>query len=304
MTSVEDNPVSSVTALREWMFRVRIILAHAVVAIMLITAVAAFLPTPRPLLTMLSGASYAALTLAAIFLAVCAFGRPHGPTRLHLLHPPVRGRWLAANSPATKVPSHGVRMYGQSHAIDLVAWPEESQGVADYPTTTGMLPADQFPGQGLPVLAMVDGVVVNASDWQRDHRSRTSPLSHVYLAIEQTVRMMGGPHWVFGNHVTIRADDGTFAVVAHIRRRSLRVQVGDRVRAGEHIADCGNSGNSTEPHVHAQLMDRQSLWSAHGLPMGFRHAEFLPRDDETDLAETDTPVLPANGQLMITADSS
>ncbi|WP_193070958.1 M23 family metallopeptidase [Brevibacterium sp. FME37] len=286
------------------MYRVRIILAHAVIAIMLITAVASFLPTPQSLLTALSAASYAALTLAAIFLAVCAFGRPHRPTQLHLLHPPVRGRWLAANSPATKIPSHGVRMYGQSHAIDLVAWPEESQVAADYPTTTGMLPADQFPGQGRPVLAMVDGVVVNASDWQWDHRSRTSRLSHVYLAIEQTVRTMGGPHWIFGNHVTIRADDGTFAVVAHIRRRSLRVQVGDRVKAGDLIADCGNSGNSTEPHVHAQLMDRQSLWLAHGLPMGFRHAEILPTDEDTDLVETDTHVIPANGQLMITADSS
>lgn len=303
MTSVDNSLVSSVTALREWMFRVRIVLAHAVVAVMLITAVASFLPTPRPLLTMLSGASYAALTLAAIFLAVCAFGRPHRPTRLHLLHPPVRGRWVAANSPATKIPSHGVRMYGQSHAIDLVAWPKESQVAAGYPTTTGVLPAVQFPSQGLPVLAMVDGVVVNASDWQRDHRSRTSPLSHVYLAIEQTVRTLGGPHWIFGNHVTIRADDGTFAVVAHVRRRSLRVQVGDRVKAGAHIADCGNSGNSTEPHVHAQLMDRQSLWLAHGLPMGFRHAEFLATDEETDLIESDTHVLPANGQLMITADS-
>lgn len=304
MTSVNNSPQSSVTALRDWMFRVRIVLAYAVVAIMLITAAAAFLPTPQPLLSVLTGASYAALTLAAIFLAVCAFGRPRHPTQLRILHPPVRGRWLAANSPATKVPSHGLRMFGQSHAIDLVAWPEESQVAVDYPTTTGMLPAHQFPGHGLPVLAMVDGVVANATDWQRDHRSRTSPLSHIYLAIEQSVRTIGGPHWIFGNHVTIRADDGTFAVVAHVRRGSLRIQVGDRVKAGDHIADCGNSGNSTEPHVHAQLMDRQSLWLAHGLPMGFQHAEFLPTDGETDLIETHTHDLPANGQLMITTDPS
>lgn len=79
MTSVDNNHLPSLAALREWIFRVRTILAHAVITILLITAASSFLPTPQLLLSTLSGASYAALTLAAIFLAVCAFGRPHRP---------------------------------------------------------------------------------------------------------------------------------------------------------------------------------------------------------------------------------
>src|SRR5918992_5104544 len=38
---------------------------------------------------------------------------------------PVRGRWSALNSPADRVPSHGVQGYGQAYAIDLVYEPEE-----------------------------------------------------------------------------------------------------------------------------------------------------------------------------------
>ncbi|MBV9095093.1 MAG: M23 family peptidase, partial [Streptosporangiaceae bacterium] len=36
------------------------------------------------------------------------------------VRPPVTGRWLAVNSPANRVPSHGVHAYGQGYAIDLV----------------------------------------------------------------------------------------------------------------------------------------------------------------------------------------
>ena len=45
-----------------------------------------------------------------------------------------------------------------------------------------------------------------------------------------------------------------------------RGEVGDRVRAGQTIARCGNSGNSSEPHLHLQLMDGPSITRAAGLP--------------------------------------
>jgi murein DD-endopeptidase MepM/ murein hydrolase activator NlpD len=56
----------------------------------------------------------------------------------------------------------------------------------------------------------------------------------------------------------------------HLRRGSLTVRPGDRVRAGQPIARCGNSGNSTEPHVHFQLMDGPDLDAARGIPFTWR----------------------------------
>ena len=42
---------------------------------------------------------------------------------------------------------------------------------------------------------------------------------------------------------------------------------GDRVAAGQQLAACGNSGNTTEPHLHFQLMDHPSVLLAAGLPL-------------------------------------
>jgi murein DD-endopeptidase MepM/ murein hydrolase activator NlpD len=42
------------------------------------------------------------------------------------------------------------------------------------------------------------------------------------------------------------------------------------VAEGEQIAACGNSGNSTQPHLHLQVMDSADLAVARGVPMSFR----------------------------------
>ena len=47
------------------------------------------------------------------------------------------------------------------------------------------------------------------------------------------------------------------------------MKVGDPVVAGEVIARCGNSGMSTEPHLHYQLMDDEDWKRAYGLPAQF-----------------------------------
>lgn len=204
---------------------------------------------------------------------------------------PVRGRWLAMNSPASKVPSHGVRMYGQAYAIDLVAEPDEVSRPVFGAGSPAMRAAEQYPAFGEPVHAMVDGTVVRAAEARRDHRARSNAWGIAFMMIEGAVREMGGPGFILGNHVTIRTDDGRFALVAHLRRRSLTVRVGDRVRAGQQIGLCGNSGNSSEPHVHAQLMDRVSPLTAQGIPIAFAGIRV------NDAARADG--LPANGEHLV-----
>ena len=63
---------------------------------------------------------------------------------------------------------------------------------------------------------------------------------------------------------------GEFALLAHLRRGSVRVRKGQRVRAGDALGVCGNSGNSSEPHLHFHLQDRAALFGgARGLPITF-----------------------------------
>lgn len=52
------------------------------------------------------------------------------------------------------------------------------------------------------------------------------------------------------NLVRILHDDGTYAVYAHLNRNSIRVAPGDFVQRGQYIAESGNSGLSSGPHLH------------------------------------------------------
>ncbi|MFC9946745.1 M23 family metallopeptidase [Streptomyces pratensis] len=187
------------------------------------------------------------------------------------VEPPVTGRWTALNSPAGKVPSHGTHGYGQSYAIDIVAEPEEGSRPPFRPLWPVARPNSDFPAFGAPLVAVADATVVHASDGMRDHLSRNSGPALAYLMlVEASVRDMAGAHRIFGNHVVLDLGDGTYAAYAHVRRGSLQVKAGDTVRAGQLIARCGNSGNSTEPHVHFQLMDHPDLDVARGIPFTWR----------------------------------
>jgi len=52
------------------------------------------------------------------------------------------------------------------------------------------------------------------------------------------------------NVVRILHDDGTYAIYAHLNTNTIRVKPGDRVERGEYIADSGNTGFSSGPHLH------------------------------------------------------
>ncbi|RST13797.1 M23 family metallopeptidase [Streptomyces sp. WAC05374] len=187
------------------------------------------------------------------------------------VEPPVVGAWSALNSPADKVPSHGTHALGQTYAIDIVA---ESE-TRPRPAFAALWPVARrnraFPAFGAPLLAAGDATVVHADDRLRDHLSRNSlPALPYFLLVEGVFRSLGGPRHIIGNHVVLDLGDGVYAMYAHLQRGSLRVRAGDRVTAGQPIARCGNSGNSTEPHLHFQLMDGPDPRTARGIPFTWR----------------------------------
>ena len=73
-----------------------------------------------------------------------------------------------------------------------------------------------------------------------------------------------------------------YILLAHLKRGSIGVAPGDRVRAGAQVGLCGNSGNSTQPHLHVQAMDSSFLPDSRGLSVVFleyalRHADGADR---------------------------
>jgi len=100
---------------------------------------------------------------------------------------------------------------------------------------------------------------------------------------------------VLGNHVILDLGGGVYAVLAHLRRGSMRVDEGERVRPGEPVAECGNSGNSSEPHLHFQLMDSEHVLFAAGLPLEF---------DRFELAGSPQRGVPGKGPPFVAPSSA
>ena len=70
-----------------------------------------------------------------------------------------------------------------------------------------------------------------------------------------------------GNYLTIEIDYDKYAFYAHIIPGSFLVNEGDIVNEGDPIALLGNSGNSTEPHLHFHVSNSPDLWEANGIPI-------------------------------------
>ncbi|MEP5341249.1 MAG: M23 family metallopeptidase [Algibacter sp.] len=72
-----------------------------------------------------------------------------------------------------------------------------------------------------------------------------------------------------GNYVVIDHQNGEFSMLAHFKKGSIIVSVGDEVVKGQELGKVGNSGNSSEPHLHYQLQTEANPMDGVGLPAQF-----------------------------------
>jgi murein DD-endopeptidase MepM/ murein hydrolase activator NlpD len=69
-----------------------------------------------------------------------------------------------------------------------------------------------------------------------------------------------------GNHVVVDISGSRYAFYAHMRPGSIKVKVGEHVTAGQILGNVGNTGSSTEPHLHMHIIDRPSFLAGNGVP--------------------------------------
>lgn len=173
------------------------------------------------------------------------------------------GVWLTANGPAPDAGHRrgllavaGLATIAQRFAIDYV------KVEADGRTHTGdPLRNENYHAYGVEVLSVADGVVAAVKDGIPENVP--GPTSR---AVPITLETVGG------NHVIVDIGGGRYAFYAHLQPGSLRVREGDRVRGGQVLGLVGNSGNSTEPHLHFHVSDGPSPLGSEGLP--YRHESF------------------------------
>jgi murein DD-endopeptidase MepM/ murein hydrolase activator NlpD len=72
-----------------------------------------------------------------------------------------------------------------------------------------------------------------------------------------------------GNFIVEALGEGQFALYAHLQTGSVRVRPGDHVRRGQPIGRVGNTGNSTQPHLHFHVMAGSAPLASDGLPFVF-----------------------------------
>lgn len=85
-----------------------------------------------------------------------------------------------------------------------------------------------------------------------------------------------------GNFVQIRCAENVYVLLAHLKQYSLKIEEGEDVETGDLLGLAGNSGNSTEPHLHIHAQSGPggpSLLNADPLPVTFRKFGFLTRND-------------------------
>lgn len=209
---------------------------------------------------------------------------------------PLSGEWCAANTPGYKVPSHGTDQLGQRYAYDFIQIDWEQRGYKFYKTPMlkslirGVKLQDTF-CWSKPIYAPFEGEVVEAKDGIEE-RDPVHIIRDLAIVIKNGFFFRGKSnddlHPVLGNFIILKKDDGIFSLIAHARKGSIKVSVGQKAKEGQELAQVGHSGNSTAPHLHFQLMNDLNLLEAEGLPCCFKNYQVY-REGKWEAVENGIP---------------
>jgi hypothetical protein len=86
---------------------------------------------------------------------------------------------------------------------------------------------------------------------------------------DMPIGQLGGGRVPCGNHVVLEVAPSQFVFLCHLKPRSVVVKAGDTVVPGQVLARAGNSGNTSEPHVHIHLQDSPEMGISEGIPLYF-----------------------------------
>lgn len=161
---------------------------------------------------------------------------------------PRLGSWFTYWGGHNAVRNYHVVSPQQVFAYDLVV-------IRDGRTFDG--PSNQNPSYfcwGEPILAAASGKVVGVVDGVQDNAPGVT----------------NNPGQPAGNHVVIEHRPGEFSLSGHLQNGSVTVVVDQTVAAGQQIGTCGNSGNSSEPHLHFHMQTTGTFGHGLGIPAPFK----------------------------------
>jgi murein DD-endopeptidase MepM/ murein hydrolase activator NlpD len=194
------------------------------------------------------------------------------------LGPPLRsGIWVADEGCCSEPTHHrrglapidGKLLVPQRFAIDWAMLDSHHRAWVGDPSKLS-----SYFGFGQPEIAAAPGTVVSAVDGIAENRPQ-GPLEEL-PPIQNTV----------GNHVILKIAPGRFLLYGHMKTGSVRVKTGQKVREGQLLGQVGNTGNSSTPHLHFQVLTKPTFFPSDSVPYTFAHFSLLgqvtaPFTDET-----------------------
>ncbi|WP_428407783.1 M23 family metallopeptidase [Hyphococcus sp.] len=161
----------------------------------------------------------------------------------------------------TSAPAQALNMQRitQRFALDLTAIDPVSGELA----TGDYSELSNWPAYGRAVYAPTDGVVA--------HMRGDMPegvMTGAGRVMKPDAYDSYGDNASLGNYVILRIDEA-YLVLAHLKAGSLKVEPGQRIKAGDYIGALGLSGDTAYPHLHMQLQDGSDILHARPLPLVF-----------------------------------
>lgn len=180
---------------------------------------------------------------------------------------PLSGNWTVLNTPD---PTTLHRWYtGEEFAYDFMKY-----GNGGYTCTGDCSKPEDYYAYGADVMAVADGEIVevvgnldNVSPLPQPEESEESIAQRRAQATAELINQ--GDKALAGNYVIIRHANEEYSFYAHLIKDSIPVSAGDQVSAGDIIGKLGNSGNSTQPHLHFHVCDAPSPLMCRSIPVKF-----------------------------------
>ncbi len=173
---------------------------------------------------------------------------------------PLKGTWLVLNT--FDNPYEHRRMHSQEFGFDLGQLDENMNFLPPKGNNN-----ENFCFHGKEVLAIADGEVIDTFDLIPENPVAGELMSQEL--VKETFEKHGYKPIVAGNYVIVEHSGNESSFYAHLIPGSIKVNKGEKVKQGQVLGLLGNSGNSTAPHLHFQLMKGTDFLTARGLPCYF-----------------------------------
>jgi hypothetical protein len=162
---------------------------------------------------------------------------------------PFNGEWTVFWGGDTEKENQHHKVENQKFAFDFIVVDQSGRSCKSEGKTN-----EDYYAFGQPILAPGDGVVTEAIDGVRDN-----------------VPGAMNPYSAIGNAVVIQHRQDEVSFLAHLKQGSVKVKAGDKVKAGQVIGLCGNSGHSSEPHLHYHLQNTPIIQDGIGIKCVFEN---------------------------------